>query len=235
MKRLGAIIILLLLAGCCAVPHKAVPAVPGTPPTPPEPEVVEPQFVPSAPAGKHTFAIFHYRGFGHGCAVNGIAITNRHMVDPRTEQTFYVPPGPIVFRFQFLNGPAGQGRSIALSKAADLARVVLSQDPENYATLAVRGPAVGETLMWVEYDFRTQAEAFAARYRTSQVARSVAGHIILTDDPTPGASGGCAYNAAGEVVGLITFGMRTEDTKSAGGITALWGAWWADVVEQPGE
>ena len=87
--------------------------------------------------------------------------------------------------------------------------------------------------MWVEYDFRTQEQAFERRYRTEKVTRIIAGHVILEETPTGGASGGCAYNAAGEVFGLMTFGMGTQDFGVAGGITALWGAWWNDIVAAP--
>jgi hypothetical protein len=56
--------------------------------------------------------------------------------------------------------------------------------------------------------------------------RIVAGHIVLDESPTSGASGGCVYNAAGEVVGLVTFGMQTFDMERVGGVTALYEEWW---------
>jgi hypothetical protein len=228
MKRAFALIFIVALAAAAGSCQFKLPEA--KPDPQPTPQIVQAEWIPSAPAGKHTFAIFHYRGFGHGCAVNGVTLTNRHIVDPRLPETFFIPIGPLSFRFGFANGPQGTGRSIMLSASADVAQVKLSSEPANYATLAVHGPAVGETIMWVEYDFRTQGEAFERRYRTTTINRIVAGHAILEDTPVGGASGGCAYNAAGEVLGLMTFGMPTSDLGMAGGITALWGEWWKDAV-----
>ena len=94
---------------------------------------------------------------------------------------------------------------------------------------ATTAPAIGAKIYWIEYDFRKNRSAYRMRGRGSSIISNVAGYLILADPVTPGASGGCAYNEDGEVVGLITFYNKTDDRKKVGGITALYGDWWNDL------
>ncbi len=69
-------------------------------------------------------------GGGHGCAVNGLVLTNRHMVDPRRNLDRFTEKLPkFFFRYEWPDKTAGVGHSLEVSEVADLAIVVLDQDP----------------------------------------------------------------------------------------------------------
>ena len=181
-------------------------------------------------ADKHVFAmtVSKTTSFGHGCAVNGFTITNAHMVDPR-EVNDFSPPSKIRFRYQWQTGETGRGFSTLVSSQADLAVVALDSDPPNgYAPLAPR-PFVGDMIYWTEYDFSKRKHIMQERERKGKIMRIVAGYVYLEENITRGASGGCAWNERGEVIGLMTFGITTEDMKSTAGVTGLWGKWFKDV------
>jgi hypothetical protein len=197
-----------------------------------EPVTVEVEAHPKWPAGKHSFGMFSYHGFAHGCAVNGKTLTNRHVVEVDSEFESVFGPSAMRFRYTFPRGVEGFGSSVAVSNASDAALLKLGTNPPNYAPLATGPPDIGETIIWVEHDFRSEEDAFAIRYRKSAVTQVRAGMVIIEGDVTSGSSGGCAYNGAGEVVGLITWRMTTKDYEHVSGITGLWGQWWEwDDVE----
>ena len=181
------------------------------------------------PVPPHVFALHRYGGSGHGCAVNGITITNRHMVDPRSAGDFS-PPHKMSFRYEFPDGVRGVGYSDKISNISDVAIVVLDKNPTFYGVLAAGPPRIKEKIVWVEYDFRKRSNIYKARTRTAKVVTVRTGRVYLDRSVTPGASGGCSYNEAGEVIGLITGRVPTEDSKESGSITGLWGYWWNDIV-----
>lgn len=213
------------LTGCCVKFNKPVVEEP-------EPEVIQLEWIPQWPAGKHSFGIFHYNGMAHGCAVNGKTLTNRHVIDITPEGTYMTSPPQMRFRYTFPRGIEGYGKSLYISQASDAAVVELDKQPPNYAPLATGPPAIGETVVWVEYDFREEAKSFSIRYRQSVVTQVRAGMVVIEGDVVQGASGGCAYNRAGEVIGLITWRKDNEDYSKVSGITGLWGDWW-EYDEEP--
>jgi S1-C subfamily serine protease len=177
----------------------------------------------------YTFSLIPpLKGYGHGCAVEGITITNRHMVDFRKDPTDELKA--TFFRYGFPNGRAGRGKAVSVSEVADLAVVLLDIPASQFGTLAKAAPEIGDVVRWVEYDFRKLDKVFHGRVREGKIVTNWAGHVVLDEDITRGASGGCAYNEAGEIVGLMTFGVNTEDRKIGAGIVALWGDWWKDVA-----
>ena len=181
----------------------------------------------------YTFRMRHYGATGSGCAVNGLTITNRHMVDPRDASDFS-PLHKVRFRYEFL-GTETEGRGFAktVSNHADLAIVVLDQDPPSgYAKLGAE-PQPGDKITWVEYDWRKQEAFYAPRTRSAEVIRTALGMALVKEGPSGGASGGCAYDKNGDVVGLMTFWRTTEDGKKSGGVEGLWGHWWNDLVGAP--
>ncbi len=187
-----------------------------------------PVFAGDPPVPPHSFSFRHFRASGHGCAVNGVTITNRHMVDPRRPGDFS-PPHKIRFRYEFPDGTVGIGYSKKLANAADIAIVVLDKEPASYAILGDK-PELGDHLTWVEYDFRKRANVFQPRVRRGKVVTIMSGHIYLDQDVVNGASGGCMYSEDGKVVGIITAKKRTNDRKWSAVATALYGDWWKDIV-----
>lgn len=183
------------------------------------------------PAENHTFTIIAGKQgtLGHGCAVAGETITNAHVVDPRDSKDFS-SPHKIRFRYEFPNGDVGRGYSHKISAEADLATVILDNEPsDGYASLGPK-PQVGDKITWIEFDLRKRKNILKSRERKGKVVFVVAGHVLLDQDITQGASGGCAFDKNGHVVGLMTFGMNTRDYKTAAGITGLWGKWWHDIT-----
>ena len=187
--------------------------------------------VASNPFHAYSFAIATGRpgAYGHGCAVNGKLITNAHMVDPRDSYD-YEAPSVVYFRYEFADGTSGIGKSAHISSVADLASITIDKNPPyGYARLGPE-PKVGDRIFWVEYDFRKQKNVFKPRERDGKIIKIIAGHILLDEKVTRGASGGCAYNQAGGVVGLVTFGFTTHDGKTSTGIVGIWGDWFQNVV-----
>ena len=182
--------------------------------------------VPDMP---HSFAIQMRDGSsGHGCAVNGVILTNRHMVELSSEKG---ETKRAFFRYEFPGGQVGRGESVSVSNRIDLATLKLDKDPPfGYARLG-RKPVKDDLIKWVEYDFRKRKNAFKSRAREGKVVIAVAGEIIIDEPVTRGASGGCAYDERGEVVGLVTFGFGTADRKRGTGVPGFWGDWWADVPD----
>ena len=182
-----------------------------------------------APTTDHSFTIRHYGATGHGCAVNGLTITNRHMLDPRKAGKREELPR-IFFRYSFSNGQEGRGRSTGVSMYADVGTVELQDEPANgYAKLA-DAPKIGDRIHWIEYDFRKRKNLFQGRLREGKIVTILAGMVVVDEAVTKGASGGCAYNEANEVIGLMEFFSRSYDGKTAGGIAGIWGDWWLDVA-----
>ena len=166
-----------------------------------------------------------YGGYAHGCAVNGKTMTARHVVDHR------VAYGDLLrvlkFRYDFFDGGvAGIGRSVTVRASTDLATVSLDKEPPfGYAKVGSK-PERGDRIRWVEYDAREDKKAFRPRARSGEVVSTFAGTIILKLDATQGASGGCAYNDANEVVGLMAFVGETDDDKSVTGVIGFYDEWW---------
>ena len=165
---------------------------------------------------------------GHGCAVNGLTITNHHMVDKYNKDGDLET---VFFRYEFPGGGTGWGKSVKVSKNADLAVVSLDAPPPfGFAELGPK-PEIGDKVYWVEYNFEDPDEAMRRVERRAEVSNVVAGYITADKEVVPGASGGCVYNEAGQVVGLVTFGMGLGRGRSAIGITGLWGKWFTDVAK----
>ena len=187
------------------------------------------------PDNAFTFEIFVGRGgIGHGCAVNGLLLTSAHLVDPRDDHDMDQPT-KVRFRYSFPYGQTGRGASVQISSVADFATIEIDKEPQHgYARLGNR-PKKGEKIHWVEYDYRKRKNVFKSRVRKGKVATIFAGHVMLEEGITSGASGGCAYNKDGEVIGLMMFSKYTEDNRVSAGVVGLWGDWWSDVEEKVNE
>jgi hypothetical protein len=182
----------------------------------------------------YVFEIQQMTGGAHGCAVNGLVLTNRHVVDPRRGMDLWTKDLPqIFFRYEFPDGTIGRGNSQWVSLYADFAILSLDKEPpQGYAPLAQEGPKVGDKVYWWEYDFRKVKDVLQPRRREGTVVNLVAGNVLLETEAERGASGGCAFNEDGEAVGLLTFKVNTKDLKEAAGVVSFWGFWWEDLERE---
>jgi hypothetical protein len=183
-------------------------------------ELLENAYTLSIHTGRHLVA--------HGCAVNGVVLTNAHVVDLRAKDEVDRVPPKVYFRYEF--GPnKGVGNSYGVSNLVDIAVIQLDQDPPyGFATLASR-PEEGDKIHWFEFDYRKRKNVGKERRREGKIVNIAAGFVHLDENATRGSSGSCAYNKDGQVIGLITFGTSTGDGKGSAGIAGLWGSWWGDV------
>jgi len=175
----------------------------------------------------HTFRISAFGGAAHGCAVNGMTLTNRHVVDKRN--SVLEPLALFKFRYDFFKNAnrRGVGQSLLVSPFSDLATVKLDQAPPfGFAKLGPE-PKVGDRIRWVEYDFRTDKNAYKPRGRSGKVISVFAGQIVLKTEAIEGASGGCAYNDENEVVGLMSYKREMEDDNWVTVVVGFYGEWWA--------
>jgi len=175
----------------------------------------------------HTFRISAFGGAAHGCAVNGVTLTNRHVVDKRN--SILEPLALFKFRYDFFENAnrSGVGQSLLVSPFSDLATVQLDQVPPfGYAKLGAE-PKIGDRIRWVEFDFRKAENAYKPRGRSGKVIAIFAGQIVLKTEAIEGASGGCAYNDANEVVGLMSYKRQAEDDEWVTVVVGFYGGWWA--------
>lgn len=191
--RLAAVFLALLLPGCVgSVVPLDLPGIPAT---------VDPTLALSTPDG----------GVGHGCTVNGYAITARHvMLDENTgmfQEAAYSQGG--VTGIASINGYWSH---------LDLVSLALNNGGKDLTKGSVK---VGDMVFWFEYDFRTRKNLLRARRRFASVLRIVAHQIVLDSVPVAGASGSCLLNKNGEVVGIVNASWATDDQLNGGNAVLL--------------
>ena len=144
---------------------------------------------------------------GHGCPVDGVVFTARHVMWNKEEHRFEGATWSS-------RGRDGVAFVVGVSSVQDI--VVLSIE-DGVVTYLPRGwAAVGDLVFWFEYDFRTRANGLRARRMFAKVLRIVARQYVLDGIPTGGGSGGCLINERGEAVGLIAGGWLTNDKGAVG-------------------
>ncbi len=181
-------------------------------------------------APEHTIVLKNRWSMGHACNVNGYTLTSAHLVDPREAGTTDPLPS-MSFRYEIPGVRGGRARSVAVVDNGDIdvAVMQLSGPPPEYGELGP-APKEGDRIRWVEYDWRKNEDYMAPRGREAKVSRIRAGTIILDAAVTPGGSGGCAYNDAGQIVGLITWYSEGEDDEEGvGGVLGIFGGWWGTL------
>ena len=131
------------------------------------------------------------------------------------------------FRYEFRGVHGGLAKSVAVVESSDIALIALGAPSPVYAELGP-SPKVGDRIRWVEYDWRMRDRFMNPIGREAKVIGIWAGLLVLDGGVTEGASGGCAYNDAGQAVGLMTwYDFPTEEpAKQVGGVVGFWGGWW---------
>jgi hypothetical protein len=97
-----------------------------------------------------------------------------------------------------------------------------------YYKHAATVPVVGDEVYWVEYARNKKKDFFESDVKKGKVLLILSGHIVIDGKPEPGASGGCLFNSAGEVVGIVTWQIQTSNGP-IGIAASLAGPWWPEA------
>jgi len=155
------------------------------------------------PSGSN-MALFGAQGFGHACPVNGIILTAEHVT---------------------INNPRGFYWSDQFEKRGTLT-VEAPTDPRDIVRLSpasgsipawyVLGyaPKIGEKVHWQEYNRKDAKHALHPKTVEAEIVNLLGGQIILSEAPSPGASGACVLNRTDEAIGVVAFGLTLDDGKS---------------------
>lgn len=158
----------------------------------------------------------------HACPIGPeYALTARHVV---LHETVFGSK-PVAYRGSNVEWASYLEHDFA-SDFEDAGMLKASRTPfPSWYRMATQAPQPGDRLWWVGFDWRKPSVAFAERVFSGKVLRIVAG-IVIVDEPTPsGSSGSCVLNAAGEVVGIVSFRMETDNGQEVAGIVGLWAPW----------
>jgi hypothetical protein len=210
MKK--ALVLLLFLTGCTACFTKGVPLM----------EV--PKFV-------DTSAVMRLVGrwnVAHACPVDGVVLTAAHVVSP-FHHIPIVGNERIGYTWSDRSGNQGFVTGAAANLQRDLGMLVVGSGAPWFYKHALEEPKPGDVLQWVEYDFGSVENAYAANLRHAKLVRIVSGHLVLDDVPTKGASGSCLFNSESEVAGLIVWGVRVGD-RQVGVAASISGSWWPESL-----
>ncbi len=183
----------------------------------------EPDFDASA-----SFLIHNKWLHAHGCSVNGYLLTSAHNVDPRAAEDQLTPLPPMFFRYEFRGLNGGIAAAVGVVQNADVGVLALTAPAPAVAMLGP-SPDIGDRIRWVEYDWRKQDKWMHPHGREAKVTSIWAGLVILDRGVTPGASGGCAFNDAGQAIGLMTFYAHADDDGLVGGVIGFWPGWWESM------
>lgn len=129
---------------------------------------------------------------------------------------------PRFYRFQ--QGPVtGTTTDVSVWQDTDLAEMKTDRPMPIQYPLAVN-PPLPETHLWIRgYDFRKGKDMLAPRDWEVTVIRTVAGHIVFKPTIDFGTSGSCVLNSLGEVVGIVSMGIRAQNDMEVGVAVGVWG------------
>lgn len=123
-------------------------------------------------------------------------------------------------------GDSGVMVPVGVKTIQDLSEYIPGEPLTRYYAVADKAPAKGDTVWWQQYNFDSKDKAFSRVIKKSEILRFISGHIILREEIANGASGGCVFNGAGEVVGIVSFGkVLGKSAGEIGGVVAVYGDW----------
>jgi len=149
-------------------------------------------------------------GLAHACPVEGRIITAAHVATHITSG-YQQYPVNYVYQQGALKGflaPIGPPLS-----SRDISQMVVDiGDQPIYNPMAEKVEA-GAGVYWFEYEYSSMEDMLRQVRRNAVVNRLVAGHVVFNAEPTAGSSGGCLFNEADEVVGIISFGLLVDGSE----------------------
>jgi hypothetical protein len=141
---------------------------------------------------------------GHICPVSPTyAWTAAHVIDPAP---FDKDVPLLALRWSDRLGNAGEAMALDGVRSDEDLALVTGTFPVVFP-VAKAAPVKGDELWISSFDY-----AFKFKATRGRVTRMVGNMIVIDRNSEGGSSGGCALNAAGEVVGIVAWGVPSEDT-----------------------
>lgn len=167
-------------------------------------------------------------GLAHACPISAtLALTSAHVIDPAPLNS----QAPL-FGGRWSDGYFGRGRISPIPGLLDSSRdlAVVRGEFERHYVLAAAQPAPGSALYALGYDFRNTRDPLGSRLHALTLVRQLGGVLVMNGPNTEGgSSGGCVFNAANEVVGIIDGSIEMDNEKKVVMAVAVWG----EVFEEP--
>ena len=176
---------------------------------------------PTAPDMDAILRVIGRFSTAHACPVSAdLALTSAHVTDVRPFDRM-MPAFPAAWS-------DGAGRDgwltpLRVEIARDLALMQSDRPFARWYVVAAVGPAVGDRLWTLGYDWRRRPTMYGPRLHDVRVLRVVARTVVFEPEIQPGASGACVLNVAGEVVAVNVAVHRAEDERSVGVAVGVWG------------
>ena len=138
-------------------------------------------------------------GLAHACPVEGFIATAAHVMEGSTYLGM-----KIEHRYIYQQGSRiGWLKPNYTFQHRDLGFMLVdSGDQPFYHDFAKAFPLKGDRIHWYEYDYSQGVQMVRQRGR---VVTTLSGHLSFTPGPSSGASGGCIYNEAGDVLAVVTW------------------------------
>lgn len=159
---------------------------------------------------------------GSACAVETQVLTAKHVINPFLGKSSSDSRYTSGLSWSTPGGLRGYLDPIWAQWYRDVAglELVLSNDIPMFWKRADKVKR-GETVRWVEYTWEPGPNLLMPLEREGEIRRTVAGYIVFSGNPNNGSSGGCLWNEANEVVGIVVWGSHD------GGLAVnLTGYWW---------
>jgi len=135
-------------------------------------------------------------GIGHACPVDDHIMTAAH-VAVKMGRDYGQYPMSYVYQQGPLTGLLGPSLDHPPSMYADLAWLDVTLGDTPIYNRRAQDVSIGDKIYWFEYDKSLHKEKVS-----SKVVQIIAGHIATKRPFASGASGGCIFNEANEVVGI---------------------------------
>lgn len=165
----------------------------------------------------------------HACPVSEtLALSNAHVADIAP---FYLEPRYQDYRWSDEAGNEGYLTPVWVARSADLALFKSDKPFRRFYPIAKERPAPGEFAWFLGFNFDNRKSAYEERTFKRRVLRTKAGNLMLDEAGTPGSSGSCILNAAGEVMAINAWGLDLKSLEEIGIGPGVWGAW-APVLEE---
>ncbi len=185
---------------------------------------------PQAPNTNAILRVMTRFGMCHACPVAvDLALISAHCVDMQP----FDPKVPAYGgRYSNADGTVtGIFNTVALSTREDLAVIEMTPPVGGFYLLAKEAPELGQTIWWLDYDYRSRKNALKPKQGHGELVEIVAGNIVVARSAVPGSSGGCTLTANGELVAIVDARIGLDSQEVAGLGIGVWGNWADELLK----